>query len=57
MFDSEKFICEIEERPPLYEYNVQLKEYSNREIKATFWAEIGEAKYEDWSTVSSPIKN
>jgi hypothetical protein len=55
MFDSEKFICEVEERPPLY--NVQLKEYSNREVKATCWAEIGEAMYEDWSTVSSSIKN
>jgi hypothetical protein len=42
MFDSEKFICEVDARPPLYEYNVQLKEYSNREVKATFWAEIGE---------------
>ena len=31
MFDSEKFICEVETCPPLY--NVQLKEYSNREVK------------------------
>jgi len=30
---------------------------SNREVKATRWAEIGEALYEDWSTVSSSIKN
>jgi hypothetical protein len=55
MIDSEKFICEVEARPPLY--NVQLKECSNREVKATRWAEIGEAMYEDWSTVSSSIKN
>jgi hypothetical protein len=55
MFDSEKFICEVEARPPLY--NVQLKEYSNRKVKATCLAEIGEAMYEDWSTVSSAIKN
>jgi len=46
-----KFICEVEARPPLY--IVQLKEYSNREVKATCWAEIGKAKYEDWGTVSS----
>jgi hypothetical protein len=37
MFDSEKFICEVEARPPLC--NVQLKEYSNIEVKATCWAE------------------
>ena len=54
MFDSENFICEVEARPPLY--NVQLKEYSNKEVKATCWGEIGEALYEDWSTVSSSIK-
>jgi hypothetical protein len=55
MFDVEKFICEVEARPPLY--NVKCKEYSNREVKATCWAEIGELVYEDWSTVSSSIKN
>jgi hypothetical protein len=55
MFDVEKFICEVEARPPLY--NLQCKEYANREVKATCWAEIGEAVYEDWSTVSSSIKN
>jgi len=55
MFVAEKFICETEAHPPLY--NVQLKEYSNREVKATCWAEIGEAMYEDWSTVSSSNKN
>jgi hypothetical protein len=50
MFDSEKIICEVEARPPLY--NVELKEYSNREVKATCWAEIGEAVYEDESTIA-----
>jgi hypothetical protein len=45
MFDVEKFICEVEARPSLY--NVKCKEYSNREVKAICWAEIGEAVYED----------
>jgi hypothetical protein len=45
MFDTEKFICEVEARPPLY--NVQSNEYSNREVKATCWAEVGGAMYED----------
>jgi len=51
MFDMEKFICEVEARPSLY--NLQCKEYCNREVKATCWAEIGGAIYE----VSSTIKN
>jgi hypothetical protein len=51
MFDSEKFISEVEARPPLY--NVHLKKYSNRELKATCWAEVGEAMYEDWSNIFS----
>jgi len=55
MFDVEKFICEVEARPSLY--NLQCKEYCNREVKATCWAEIGGAMYEDWGTVSSTIKN
>jgi hypothetical protein len=44
MFDVEKFICEVEARPSLY--SLQCKEYSNREVKATSWAEIGGAMYE-----------
>jgi hypothetical protein len=51
MFDSEKFIYEIEARASIY--NVQSKKYSNREVKATCWAEVGEAKYEDWSNTFS----
>jgi hypothetical protein len=55
MFDSEKFICEVEARPPLY--SLKLKEYSNREVKATCLAEIGDAVYEDCRTVSSSTEN
>ena len=33
MFDTEKFICEIELRPAIY--NVTLKEYNNKHIKAS----------------------
>jgi hypothetical protein len=32
MFDVEKLIYEVEKRPPLY--NITLKDYSNRELKA-----------------------
>ncbi|KAK5647841.1 hypothetical protein RI129_002733 [Pyrocoelia pectoralis] len=38
MFDTEKFICEIEKRPAIY--NVKMKEYSNRDIKAKMWEEV-----------------
>jgi hypothetical protein len=55
MFDVEKFICEVEARPSLY--NLKCKEYCNRVVKATCWAEIGGAMCEEWSTVSSTIKN
>jgi len=38
MFDVEKLICEVEKRWPLY--NITLKDYSNRELKAKCWMEI-----------------
>lgn len=55
MFDTQKFICEVENLPPLYD--TQCKEYSNREIKAKYWAEIGESMYEDWVSISIVTKN
>lgn len=50
MFDTEKFICEIEKRPALYD--IKSKEYCNREIKAKSWFDIGAAMFPDWNELS-----
>lgn len=55
MFDTEKFIFEIELRPAIY--NVTLKEYSNKHIKAKCWNEVGETMYENWSSMTSEEKD
>ncbi|XP_064087404.1 uncharacterized protein LOC135202078 [Macrobrachium nipponense] len=55
MFDTDKFICEVESRPALY--NVKLKDYSNRETKAKCWAEIGMAMFKDWNDKTEEEKN
>lgn len=55
MFDTEKFISEIEQRPSIYD--VQCKEYSNREMKAQCWAEVGEAMYPDWYCIPRAMRN
>lgn len=46
MFDVEKFILAVEKRPPLYD--VQSTKYSNKQIKAQCWAEVGEEMYAEW---------
>ena len=50
MFDTERFICEIELRPALYD--VTSREYSNKSVKAKCWFDIGEAMFEDWHFMS-----
>lgn len=55
MFDTEKIICEIEARPPLYD--VQLKEYSNREVKAKCWYEVAVAVFDDWDELNVAAKD
>lgn len=55
MFDTEKFICEIEARAPLYD--IKSKCYSNREIKAKCWFEVGSAMFTDWDEVEASEKD
>lgn len=49
MFDTEKFICEIEARPPLYD--VQLK------VKAKCWYEVAVAVFDDWDELNVAAKD
>ena len=55
MFDIEKFICEVEQRPAIYD--VTSKEYSNKQIKGKCWNDVGEAMYEDWHCMTSEEKD
>lgn len=55
MFDTDRFICEIKLRPAIY--NVTLKEYGNKHIKAKCWKEVGEAMYENWSSMTYEEKD
>ena len=54
MFDIEKFILEVKERPALYD--VQLAEYRNREIKAKYWYDVGSAMFTEWDDLTSKEK-
>lgn len=45
--DVELFISEIEKRPALYD--IQLKEYSDRNLKTKLWPEIFEKYVENWT--------
>lgn len=51
MFDTQKFIYEIKQRPGLYDKH--LGEYSNREMKAEYWAEIAQVLFKDWNSIGS----
>jgi hypothetical protein len=55
MFDTEKFICEIQERPALYD--IKSKEYSNRELKAKLWIEVGQEVVKNWADLEDEDKN
>lgn len=55
MFDTERFIIEVQERPALYE--VKSKEYANREIKAKLWMEIGQEVVAHWADLGPEEKN
>jgi hypothetical protein len=55
MFDVEKLICEVEKRPPLY--NIALKDYSNRDLKAKCWTEICAEMYRDSNDMANKVKN
>ncbi|KAJ8868799.1 hypothetical protein PR048_030340 [Dryococelus australis] len=53
MFDAEKSIYSIEKQPPLYD--VQSKDYSDEQLKATCWNEVGEAMYDTWNE-TTPVE-
>ncbi|XP_071056418.1 uncharacterized protein [Onthophagus taurus] len=55
MFDIEKFIDAIEERPALY--NLANNDYHNRDLKIRLWEEIGEIMYLDWAKLNNKEKN
>lgn len=46
MFDTEKFIGEIQKRPAIYD--VRSKVYSNRVAKLKYWHEVGQEMYKGW---------
>lgn len=50
-FDTERFILEVEKRPPLYKKN--LEEYCDRNLKDRLWHELGELFLEGWSEMSA----
>lgn len=55
MFDIEKFIIEVENHPALYD--TQLKDYSNKLVKASSWFEVGKAMYDNWDEMSTEDKD
>ncbi|KAG8270464.1 hypothetical protein J6590_084978 [Homalodisca vitripennis] len=55
MFDTERFICEIEGQPPLYD--IKSKEYSNRDVKAKCWVKVAEVMFEDWTDFDMKTKD
>lgn len=55
MFDTEKLIVEVEKRPALYD--VLSKEYSNRNVKAQCWMEVGAAVHDNWEEMTTEMKD
>ncbi|XP_072391764.1 uncharacterized protein [Diabrotica undecimpunctata] len=55
MFDTAKFIREVEKRPALY--NQFKKEYLNRELKLRLWEEICAEMYDKWDSANGEQKN
>lgn len=55
MFDTELFINEISVRPPLWD--MALKDYINREVKAKLWIEVACVSVENWEQLCNEEKN
>jgi hypothetical protein len=53
--DTEKLICEVERRPPLY--NKKLKEYCDRNLKDKLWYEVCESVVTNWSELPAEQKS
>ncbi|KAF6203909.1 hypothetical protein GE061_002247 [Apolygus lucorum] len=49
MFDTERFIGEIQRRPAIYD--VRSKVYSNRVAKLKYWHEVGKEMYKGWDAL------
>ncbi|KAG8319239.1 hypothetical protein J6590_096080 [Homalodisca vitripennis] len=54
-FMQSKYNNEVEKRPPLYD--VQSKEYSNRNVKAQCWMEVGAAVHDNWEEMTPQMKD
>ncbi|KAG8278126.1 hypothetical protein J6590_027385 [Homalodisca vitripennis] len=50
MFDTEKFILEVEKRPALY--NVHSEEYSDRTLRTKCWDDLGEIMFTNWDKMT-----
>lgn len=54
MFDVEKFIKMVEQKPALYD--TRSKEYSHRDIRSKYWWAIGAQMYPTWSEFTKEEK-
>lgn len=50
MFDTERFISEIEKRPAIY--NTNCDEYNDRTAKLAAWDEVCQVMIRNWPTLS-----
>ncbi|XP_043488138.1 uncharacterized protein LOC122515046 [Polistes fuscatus] len=55
MFDTEKFIQEIEKRPAIYDVN--RSEYNNRNAKMSAWEEVCQVMVPNWWRLSDEERN
>lgn len=54
MFDTEKLIFEVEQRPCLW--NLSEKSYSDKFLKQKAWQEVAENCFEEWNNLSNEDK-
>lgn len=55
MFDTEKFIGEIEKRPAIYDVN--RSEYNDRNAKMTAWDEVCQVMVPNWARLTDEERN
>ncbi|KAK0157061.1 hypothetical protein PV328_011945, partial [Microctonus aethiopoides] len=54
MFDTDKFITCIQEKPALWDKSA--KEYSDKNAREKAWIEVGENFHEDWAELEAKEK-